>query len=615
MFEDRSGAFWIASHHIFRLPKGPPVRLDYPRQPVPELIGLKETNSITGDQEGNLWLFDLKRGLFEFSNGHAAKIGDLGLASGQGWLYADRDDRIWLGEYGRVIRYDHGKLQEFGARDGVPAGQIFAICQDHRGNVWAFGEGGISRYENARFRTLSTTNGLPARTFGGTEDNDGSWWIAADDGVVRIANAELNRALREPAYPAHFEVFNMIDNLPGHPGQRVPMPIVARTRDGRIWFATSNGLAFVNPRHIPYNPLPPPVHVEEIRIDGRPKPVTNGMSLPHDMNELEIDYSALSLSIPERVRFRYKLEGAETIWHEAGTRRQAYYNHLDPKQYRFRVIACNNDGVWNQAGDTFIFSRAPAFYEAKWFRLLESLTGIALIWFFYRLRLRQMTAGIALRYTERLAERTRIARDLHDTLLQDLAGVSLQLDGISKHARSPDSVISLTSRLRQQVDACFEEARSRVWNLRTPALEGQGLPMALGELVERMRGTTSSRCDLTVLGTPHSFPVEVEEQLLLIAQEAVNNSIRHAEPSAINLMLKYTRRSLRLQIRDDGRGFDVEASSRKPGHWGLTNLRERAAKIHAKFHIASAVGQGSQVDVFVRRPVVLFRRIRVLDSD
>ncbi len=617
IYEDKSGTIWRAAGAVSRFLQGRFVSALNLQHPIPQLRELRDVNSITGDKDGGLWLLDSKLGLFRYANGVAAKIaGHLALASGQfGWLYADRDDRIWVAEYDRVAVYDHGRLQEFGAGEGVPSGQIFSIYQDRAGNVWAYGEGGMSRYGDGRFQTLSKPNGLPSRTFGAAQDANGYSWIAVDDGVLRVSDGELNRALREPAYQAHFEVFNMLDGLPGHPGQRSPMPIVARTTDGRIWFATTDGPAFVNPRCIPKNSLPPPVHIEAVKVDGKQMAPGNGMFLPHDVNELEIDYTALSLSIPERVLFRYKLEGAETSWHEAGNRRQAFYNNLRPKRYRFRVIACNNDGVWNEAGDVWDFSRTPAFYEGPWFESVEVLAGSGLIWILYRLRLRQMAVRMNLRYTERLAERTRIARDLHDTLMQDLAGVSLQLDGISKQASSPDAVISLISRLRQQVDACFEEARNTIWNLRTRALQGQGLPVALLDLVERLRATTPVRCELTILGAPHPFSADVEEELLLIAQEATNNSIRHAQAHEINVAIEYAGRSLRLQIRDDGRGFDVEEGYRKPGHWGLKSLKERASKIHARCRITSDAGRGTQVEVLVRRPIWSLRSTRVPVAD
>jgi signal transduction histidine kinase len=304
------------------------------------------------------------------------------------------------------------------------------------------------------------------------------------------------------------------------------------------------------------------------------------------------------LSIPERVLFRYKLEGKDTGWTDVGTRRQAYYNGLAPKEYRFRVMACNNDGVWNEAGASWGFSIVPAFYQTSWFQSLYVLAGAGLVWLLYRFRLKQMTAKVKLRYTERLAERTRIARDLHDTLLQSLAGVSLQLDGISKRVPAASEKASLTG-LREQVDFCFREARVKVWDLRSPALEGQGLAAALREFVERLGPLSTARCGFTVSGEPRPCAPEVEEELLRIAQEAANNANRHAQAKEIRVALEYGASWLTLSISDDGKGFDFEEGLRKTGHWGLKNMQERAAQIRGKCRITTAAGKGTQIEIRV----------------
>jgi signal transduction histidine kinase len=222
------------------------------------------------------------------------------------------------------------------------------------------------------------------------------------------------------------------------------------------------------------------------------------------------------------------------------------------------------------------------------------------MWLLYRLRLRQMTAKVNLLYTERLAERTRIARDLHDTLLQSLAGVSLQLHGISKQAATaPEKTVSMIGHVREQVDSCFREARLKVWDLRSPELEGQGLAAALREFMERIGAATTARCGLTVSGRPLPCPPELEEELLRIAQEAINNANRHAQPSEIRAALAYDAGSLTLSISDDGCGFDFAEGCRKSGHWGLKNMQERAAQIRATCKITTAVGQGTRIEIHV----------------
>jgi len=322
-----------------------------------------------------------------------------------------------------------------------------------------------------------------------------------------------------------------------------------------------------------------------------------GLKLSHNTSDLEIEYTALSLSIPQRVKFRYKLEGSDSGWHDAGTRRAAVYNRLPPKRYTFRVLACNDDGVWNEAGAVWSFSVTPAFYQTTWFRIASVAAGLATLWLIYQRRLDEVTARLNVRYDERLAERTRIARDLHDSLLQNLAGISLQLDALSKQvASAPAKAGVLIGEVREQVDACFRDARIKVWNLRTPVLAEQGLGPALQEFLARIEPTTAARCEFYISGEPRACSPEVENELLYIGEEAINNAIRHARPRSIRVALKYSWRGLTLRISDDGIGFDPETRA-KPGHWGLKNMAERAGQIRAKYKITSAGESGTEVEV------------------
>jgi signal transduction histidine kinase len=419
-------------------------------------------------------------------------------------------------------------------------------------------------------------------------------------GLVRIARPELEAWVADPKYMIRTTVFDSSDGVRVHAIGSGYSPQVARSPDGRLWFASEDGLSVIDPAHLPFNKLPPPVHVETVKVNGKELAASNGIVLSHGNNDLEIDYTALSFTNPDRARFRYRLEGKDADWQDVGTRRQAYYGDLAPRNYRFRVMASNNDGVWNEAGAALNFSIVPAYYQTIWFQALCVLAGAGMLWLLYRLRLRQATARVNLLYQERLAERTRIARDLHDTLLQSLAGVSLQLDGISKQAvTAPEKTPSMIARVREQVDSAFREARVKVWNLRSPELEVFGLEASLRQLTERIGAGTTAACDLTVSGQPHPVEPDMEEELLRIAQEAANNASRHAEPTAIRIALDYGLRSLMLAISDDGRGFDFEEGMRKSGHWGLKNMQERAAQIGGTCKITTAAGQGTRIEIQV----------------
>jgi len=594
--EDQNGVPWIVvgGKKVYRLEQG---KLELVRFEGDE--DLKTLRGITVDHEGGIWLLDFDQGLVRVAQGKVTKVASsLNPAFPWGYLFTDRTGRVWFGRYDRVAVYEEGKSREFTPSEGVPPGPIFTIYEDRTGRIWVGGDGGLSRFDTNRFERISDSTGFPARSvFGMTEDAEGAWWLATDAGVLRIPPGELQRAAATPSYRVRYESFDLLDGLPGKPRKSFPMPVVVRDSSGRIWVATTHGIAYVNPTKIPRNRLPPPVRVEGVKIDGQEIDPVDGLKLSHNTSDLEIEYTALSLSIPQRVKFRYKLEGSDSGWHDAGTRRAAFYNRLPPKRYTFRVMACNDDGVWNEAGARWSFAVTPAFYQTAWFRIALVAAGLVILWLIYQRRVGEVTARLNLRYDERLAERTRIARDLHDSLLQNLAGISLQLDALSKQvASAPAKAGVLIGEVREQVDACFRDARIKVWNLRMPVLAEQGLGPALQEFLARIEPTTAARCEFYVSGEPRACSPQEENELLHIGEEAINNAIRHARPRSIRVALEYSRRALTLRISDDGVGFDPETRA-KPGHWGLKNMAERAGQIRAKYKITSAGESGTEVEV------------------
>ena len=600
LFQDTRGRIWVSTlRGIAYFENGRFI----PVNTVPRQIVL----SIAELGVGNLWIDDQDQGLIHLLGERIveripwAKLGHKDFASA---LVSDRvQGGLWLGFFqGGVAYFEDAQVRaSYAAADGLGRGRVNDLHLDRDGTLWAATEGGLSRLKTGRVATLTSKNGLPCdAVHWAMEDDVRSVWLYMACGLVRIARPDLDAWADDPSHTIKTAVLNSSDGV--RSGVDFPSwsPHAARFPDGRLWFAAPDGVSVVDPRHLPFNNLPPPVHVESVKVNGKEVAAADGIALSHRTNDLEIDYTALSLTIPERVRFRYKLEGKDTDWQDVGTRRQAYYGGLPPKAYRFRVMACNNDGVWNEAGASWNFSVVPAYYQTIWFQGLCVLAGAGLLGLLYRLRLRQIAARLDLLYNERLAERTRIARDLHDTLLQSLAGVSLQLDGISKQAATnPEKTPSLIGRVREQVDSAFREARVKVWNLRAPAIEVHGLETALRQLAERMGPVTTARCSVTVSGQPRSCSPEIEEELLRIAQEATNNASQHAQPNEIRIALEYSASSLTLSISDDGRGFDFEEGYRKSGHWGLKNMQERAAQIRGTCKITTAVGQGTQIEVRV----------------
>jgi signal transduction histidine kinase len=592
LWQDRQGRVWLSGHSgVGYLQNG-----KFTKSVIPGgIIG-----GIAGDSAGNMWVVNLELGLLKLSpNSQLEQIAwqALGHRDAGHPVAADPSGAgVWVGFFkGGLVYFRDGRvLASYSAVEGLAPGGVNALRFEADGALWVATDGGLSRLRNGTIMTITRKNGLPCdAVYWTAEDQAHSLWIGTGCGLVRFPAAELDTGA------IHATTFGSSDGIRNGGFAGGQTPHVAVSTDGKIWFSTPDGLSFVDPARMPFNKLPPPVHIESVRINRLETVAAEGLSLSHSSNDLEIRFTALSLVDSERVRFRYKLEGKDADWQDAGATREAFYGGLKPKHYTFRVIACNNDGVWNEAGAAWSFTIVPAWYQTWWFYTVAGLAGAGLILAVYQLRLKRVAAAMEHRYAVRLEERTRIARDLHDTLLQSLAGVSLQLDGVSKQlVTAPDRVPKLVARIREQVDSAFRETRVKVWNLRSTALEGKGLGPALREFLEKM-GPTTAHCEVTVTGKPLACPPDVEEELLRIAQEAVNNANRHAQANAIRVALEYGVNWLALSISDDGRGFDLNQGIGKSGHWGLKNMQERAALVGAKYTIDTAAGKGTRIEIHV----------------
>ncbi len=344
------------------------------------------------------------------------------------------------------------------------------------------------------------------------------------------------------------------------------------------------------------------MHVETVKLDGKEVAPADGMALSHRINDLEIDYTALSLSIPERVQFQYKLEAKDTEWRDAGTRRQAYYSGLAPKKYRFRVRASNNDGVWNDTGAAWSFSIEPAFYQTAWFRVLCALTGAGLIWavgaVVVRRRTTLATALLKSQFQATLAERTRIAQELHDTLLQGFTGITLQLRAIERVlVQRPQEGAEALKSVLASADTALHDARHMIWDMRAVELEGQDLATALEAATRSTMADSSAALVFAVRGDRRRLPVAVETTALRIGREAVLNAVNHAAPRTVEVDLEYGPRSLTLRVLDDGTGIPpgaMEAAVRGE-HLGIVGMRDRARRTGGTLEISSEPGRGTVV--------------------
>jgi ligand-binding sensor domain-containing protein/signal transduction histidine kinase len=597
--------------------------------------------ALFGDTAGNLWV-GTPDGLSRFRDGKFTTYTSAdGLANGfVRSINGDQYGNLWVGTRGGLTRFKDGVFKTYTEADGLPNDFVSTTYADGTGNLWVGTLGGLSRFRNEEFSTLTTKDGLSSDVITSLyEDSEGSLWIGTnggglnrlkggrltaytmrqgllDDVVYRVmedAGSNLWLSCRQGIF--HVSKKQLDDFANGRTSSITPVaydtadgmitrecsgggdPAGWRGSDGRLWFATIAGVAIIDPGRIMINQLPPPVVIEDIRIDDQSSPTGEKIELPPGKTRFDFYYSAPSFVAPEKVRFKYKLEGFDKDWVDVGTRRVAYYTNLRPGTYKFQVIACNNDGVWNQTGASFGLYLKPYLYQTYWFYAVCVL-GLALLgWQLYRLRVRRIEA----QFGAVLAERTRIAREIHDNLAQEMLGISVQLEVVAR-TLPPEAEIARThlDRVRLLVRHGIAEARRYVWDLRSQAFENNDLPTALIETARRLTAETTVEAQVQVSGSFRPLTRLLEDNLLRIAQEAINNAVKHAQAQRIFVDLVFDARRVQLNVRDDGHGFDSQAAGNgATGHFGLIGMRERAERIGGTLSIHSGNSSGTQIVVDV----------------
>jgi signal transduction histidine kinase len=425
-------------------------------------------------------------------------------------------------------------------------------------------------------------------------------------GLVRIIGPELEAWVTDPKRTIKVTVFDGSDGVRSQSHLGGYSPHVAKSADGKLWFVPDGGISVVDPRHIFFNKLPPPVHVEQVTADHKTQEASANVHLPPLVRELEIDYTALSFVAPEKVLFRYQLEGYDRDWQNVGARRQAFYTNLPPGNYRFRVTACNNSGVWNTQGASLDFSIAPAYWQTLWFRALCGAAFLGLLVLLYWLRVRQLAHQFNIKLDARIDERTRIARELHDTLLQNFQGVLLQFRAalrlLSKQPGKSEEVLS--SAIDQAAEA-IKVGREAVQGLRVSAQESNDLAAAIGRLGQDLAasqgGADVPAIRVVMEGAARNLHPIIRDEIFRVAGEALRNAMQHSHGSHVEVELWYDPREFRLRVRDDGQGIDqqiLDAGGRQ-GHFGLRGMRERARLVGGKLTVWSAPGEGTEVELII----------------
>ncbi|MBB3222261.1 sensor histidine kinase [Pseudoduganella umbonata] len=600
------GVMWLGGMEgiVRRAPDGTLATIPYPG-------GLKtyRVHAMQQDRDGALWAsFNTGDGVYKLVADNWIKSGVLpgipGLLTTS--MARDGEGALWMAQQrSQVTVVNGGTVRTLGPAQGLALGTVLYLCFDGKagaGAVWAGGEYGVALYRNGRFIAL---HGARDERFRGVSGivrlPDGDLWLHGADGLYRIAATELDAWLNS-GRAVDFERFDARDGMQGHAAQLRPVPSLRRSRDGLLWYATTGSVGTIDPAGIPRNRLAPPVDITAILADGVRHAIAGpALRLPQGTRSLQVDFTALSLSIPERVRLRYRLVGLDRAWQETSGqagRRQANYTNLAPGHYRFEVIAANEDGLWNTEGAALDIGIPPTFVQSAWFKLLLAAAGLLLLYAAYALRIRYLTRRMRERLHERLAERTRIARTLHDTLLQSMQSLLLSFDAHSRYLKEGSLERTRLDQTLDLAERLLVEGRDQIMELRETAAP-EVLELTLGRYGKGLADHGTHAFDMHVTGTPRQLRPDVHEEIYAIAREALFNASRYADATRIELGLDYGSRSFAVRIRDNGRGLaeSVAAAGGRPGHWGLVGMRERAASIGATLDIDSKPGAGTDITV------------------
>ncbi|SDG19348.1 MULTISPECIES: triple tyrosine motif-containing protein [unclassified Duganella] len=596
------GTLWFANvHWVWSRRDGKTQRWPLP----PELIE-QPVQAIAMDGDGRLWLSIMRRGVYTFKDGawqagggHAALAGRSAVS-----LHADGQGRLWFGYTGNsMAMLQQGKLQQFSAADGLKIGNALAMVS-RRGTLWVGGDQGLARFHNGRFVALNDSDGQPfAGVAGIVETAQGELWLHGQDGLLRIGAADLAATLRGNSERVSAERYSYLDGYAGAAHQVIPLNTLIEAGDGRLWYATSSSVGLADPRRAtPRNPVAPTPVITWLHTDRQHYRAASGIDLPQHTHNLHIDFTAAVLSVPQRARFRTRLVGQDHEWRDAGALRQAFYTNLGPGDYRFEVMAANEDGLWSVAPASLSFRIAPAFYQTSWFGLACAALLVGVLYRMYLWRIGQMTARVIDRMRARVDERERIARTLHDTFLQSVHSLSLRFQGIKAVLPKNDAIHQQIDDALDAADAVAEEGREQLMDLRVNyACRGELAPVlqSLGSAAAAQHGVAFT---LHEQGTRRLLQAEAQEELFAIAREAVGNALRHAGGSEVQVRLSYGASSLTLEVRDNGKGVPdaVRSAGHRERHWGLAGMRERAARIGAKLAILSTPGAGTRVVLTLR---------------
>jgi signal transduction histidine kinase/ligand-binding sensor domain-containing protein len=600
--------------------------------------------SMAEDSNHDVWTGTWGGGIFRFRDGHFTQYSTpQGLASKVALcILAARDGSLWIATPEGLSHMENEHFRNYTMADGLSSDRINTVYQDRSGGIWVGTSAGVDHLIGERFvpvraepesgnipygliredsshnlYALSLVNGInhvennrlisvneAIEPSGMIESDAHDFWLGGRNGIFRVAAADLRREELDRGSPLDYTAFGRPDGLNSKecsPGQ----PNMAITSDGRLWVGTTKGLAMLDLRHMAHKNRKPAIFMEEVDV-GREKRVPGrGFVLGPGTYHVELHFTAVDLASPENVRMQYRLDGVDPAWLDADSTRTAIYTYIPVGVHSFHIRATSGNGVWDRDGIVYNVTQQPYFYETGVFRVAALSAGLLLLAGLYRLRLRYAAASLSARFDERMAERTRIARDLHDTLLQSFHGLMFRMQAARNMLpRKPDEAGQSLDGAIAAAEQAIDEGRSAIQDLRsqaadqndiTESLTAMGQELATSQPVE----TNRAAFHITVEGERHALSPILQDEVYRIARELLRNAFQHAHATRIETEIRYDDRLFRLRIRDNGRGIDprVLKEGKSAGHWGLPGIRERAKQIGAQLDLWSQLGVGTEVEM------------------
>jgi signal transduction histidine kinase len=549
--------------------------------------------------DGTVWAGTLSGGVSALKNGRFTTYTTAnGLSSNTVASIAETPDgTIWFATPNGADALQNGHWRVLLPRDGLPSENVNCFLSDTSGVLWIGTASGLVFFRSGRVETPNDVpESLREQIVGIAEDKNGWLWISTSNHVLRVPREKL---LSGAVHESEVTDFGLEDGLRGIEGVKRDQSVFVDGK-GKIWFSMNRGLSVVDPARVTGVSAPALVHIDGMFADGNPVGLQGSVHLAGAHRRITFNYDGLSLSMPERIRFKYKLEGVDEGWSNAAPAREVTYNNLGSGSYRFRVIASNSDGRWNSAESEVAFDIQRAYWQTWWFRL-SIVAALALaILLIVRLRVRALAARLNMRFEERLAERTRIAQELHDTLLQGFLSASMQLHVANDRLAVDSPAKPLVDRVLELMARVIDEGRNTVRGLRSSEASHGNLEESFSRLQQELFTSSNKGFRVIVEGTPRPLRPVIRDEFYFIGREGLVNAFRHSEATDIVIEIEYATNHLRISVRDNGRGIDPHVlRTGRDGHWGLSGMRERAERIGARLRVLSRAAAGTEIELSV----------------